>query len=262
MIFILILFLLCLGKYIQIIKDNEGNYFYCFNNKIENNKIVPNKNKTKDFNIYIHFSIIFFVVDFLDKSKHLYINFIPLYIGIIAAIIKQLTLRDITYLKDKQFCIRFYFFGTIIYSYYLFIKSLGAFYRIIPNFTIYPFLIVILLYIILYYIIRNDYKLVYIMKNDFEKLKAIDKECCSICLIDFCYNKENNNKLFCKVNQNDNIHKTTCNHFFHERCLFAWRKYGNICPICKKQLNKPNYYFFYDYTPCIYKWEVNYYLFF
>ena len=219
MIFILVLFLVCLVIYIQVLKDNEGNYFYCFNNKIENNKIVPNKNKNKNINNYIKFSLIFFVVDFIDKSRQLYCNFIPLYIGIITAIIKHLTQRDIAYLKDKQFCIRFYFFGTIIYSYYLLIKSLGAFYRIKYNFSIYPFLIIFSLYLILYYIIKNDYKLVYYMKNDFEILKKIDKECCSICLTDFCYNKENNNKLFYKANQNDNIHKTTYNHFFHEICL-------------------------------------------
>ena len=94
------------------------------------------------------------------------------------------------------------------------------------------------------------------MKDDFEKLKKIDKECCSICLKDFCYDNEmNNNNLFCRVIQNDNIHKTECNHYFHEKCLFIWRKYRNICPICKNELNQPNYYYFYDYTPCIYKWQ-------
>ena len=255
MIVILILFLLCLGNYIQILKDNEGNYFYCFNNKIENNKIVPNKNKNINY-IYIIFSIVFFGTEIIDKSGIIYFNFIPLYIGLISAIIKYLTQRDITYLKDKKFCIRFYSFGTIIYSYYLFINSLGEFYRIKFTFKIYPFIIVFLLYITLYYIIINEYKLTYVMKDDFAKLKKLDKECCSICLKDFCYNIKNESKLFCKVNQEHNIHKTICNHFFHEKCLFLWRKYGNLCPICKKGLNIPKYYYFYEYTPCIYKWEV------
>ena len=86
-------------------------------------------------------------------------------------------------------------------------------------------------------------------------LKYLDKECCSICLNEFSYNKENDNKLICKVTEYDNIHKTKCNHYFHEKCLFIWRKHKNKCPICKINLDLPKYYYFYEYTECIYKWS-------
>ena len=91
------------------------------------------------------------------------------------------------------------------------------------------------------------------MKKDFEKLKILDKESCAICLKDFIYNKDKVDKIFCKVTQDENIHETACNHYFHERCLFNWIKYRNICPVCRKPLKIPNYYHFYDETPCIYK---------
>ena len=91
------------------------------------------------------------------------------------------------------------------------------------------------------------------MKIDFEILKIIDKECCSICLNDVNYNNNKINKIFCKVTQDENIHETSCKHYFHERYLFNWRKYKNICPFCRKSLPTPNYYYFYDETPCIYK---------
>ena len=255
-IIILFIFLINFGNYLQILNDNEGNYFYCFNNKIENNKIVPNEPNNTVFltRNYIKFSIIFLTVVICDKSSITQLHYIPLYFGIISAIHKQLTQREITYLGDKQFCINFNFYGIIIYSYYLFINSIGgAFYLIKSTFSIYPFIIIFILYIILYYVIDNEYKYMSAMKEDFEKLKKIDKECCSICLKDFCYNEMNNKKLICKVSQDDNIHKTECNHYFHEKCLFIWRKHNNICPICKMPLMKPIYYYFYEYTSCIYK---------
>ena len=93
------------------------------------------------------------------------------------------------------------------------------------------------------------------MKKDFEKLKLLDEKCCSICLKNFDSDKNKINRLFCKVTQDENIHKTSCNHYFHERCLFNWRKYKNICPVCRKPLKIPNYYYFYDETPCIYRRE-------
>ena len=45
------------------------------------------------------------------------------------------------------------------------------------------------------------------MKKDFEKLKIIDKEYCSICLKYFNYDKNKNNKIFCRVTQDENILK-------------------------------------------------------
>lgn len=255
-IFILFLFLICLFNYLQILKDNDGNYFYCFNNKIQNNKIVINTNKPLNLsNFYIKFGIILCIVETFEFTNNIYFKFIPFYISLVLAIIKHLLQREVMSLKDKDFCISFYFYGVITYSYYLFIFNIGKFYRIKCAFSIFPFIIALLLYLLLNYIISNNYKIKNAMKEDFEKLKNLKKECCSICLEDFKYNKYNENKLFCKVTQEDNIHKTSCNHYFHEKCLFIWRKNQNICPICKKRLDTPNFYYFYDYIPCLYKWE-------
>ena len=66
---------------------------------------------------------------------------------------------------------------------------------------------------------------------------------------------EEDNKNVKEDNVNiDNIHHTLCNHYYHEKCLFKWRKYQNICPICRKGLDTPNFYYFYDYNPCLYEW--------
>ena len=244
-----------ISYFFKILYYNIDNYYYCFNNKIENNEIVPNKDEITFFDTnYIQFSIIFILVLICDITRIPFFNFIPLYIGIISAIIKQLTQREISYLKDKKFCINFYFYGIIIYSYYLFINSIGAFYLVKNTFSLTPFFIIYFLYLVFCFVIKNKYKFTFIMKEDFERLKKIDKERCGICLKRFYYKEKNKKNLFCKVNQDDNIHKTNCNHFFHEKCLFNWRRYNNICPLCKNELNNPKYYYFYDYTLSIYKW--------
>ena len=47
-------------------------------------------------------------------------------------------------------------------------------------------------------------------------------EACSICL-----------NLFGKEDSNENIVKTICNHFFHEKCLAEWVKRRGNCPVCR-----------------------------
>ena len=242
--------------YINIFKNNEINYFYCFNNKIEGNQIIKkkdNNNLVKNFNIQS--CLILFIMVIFEYQNKIYLNSIPLLFALIEAIFKHLLQREIMCKEDKIFCISFYLQGTIIYSFYLLMKNLGKFYRIKCSYSIFPFIIIFSLFFILNYIIKNNYKITYAMKDDFKKLKSISKDCCSICLKDFSYEDKIENKILCKVNQLDNIHKTRCNHYFHEICLYSWRKYQNICPICKTSLDIPKYYYFYDYNPCPYKWQ-------
>ena len=178
---------------------------------------------------------------------------IPLIIIIALTIIYHLTKREVMCQKDNDFCIKFYILGIGLYSYYLLVYNLGKFYKIKPTFAIFPFVIILILYIILINIVKEEYKFKYVMKNDFERLKRLDKDCCSICLSNFIYDKNKADKFICKVSQDENIHQTMCNHYFHEKCLFFWRKHRNICPVCRLPLRIPNYYFFYDEAPCIYK---------
>ena len=261
-IIIIIIFffeLVCLGNYLQEYNDNEGNYFYCFNNKIENNKIIPNKNKEFDLKkFHINFFVIFSIVEICEISNSVFIKFIPLLLGIIITIYKHLSQREVTYLQDKKYCLNFYFYGTIIYSYYIFKYNIGEFGLIknsISFFSLIPYFITIILYNLLSYIIKNEYRIKYAMKEDFKKLKKINGESCNICLEEFKYPKDKENNLFCKVDQRYNIHQTLCNHYYHERCMYKWRKYKNICPICRKALDTPKFYYFYDYNPCLYEWR-------
>ena len=252
----LILYIIVLCLYITIFKNNDINYFYCFNNKIENHNIIKkNNNDNLSKNIKLKSSLIIVFISIFDLSNNIYLNSLPLFLALIIASFKHLLQREIMCQEDKIFCSSFYLYGVIIYSYYLMTKNLGKFYRIKGSFLIFPFIIIFILYLILNYIIKNNYKITYIMKEDFKKIKSLDKDCCSICLKDFIYDDKNENKILCKVTQLDNIYKTKCNHYFHEICIFSWRKYKNICPICKNELVKPNYYYFYNYNPCPYKWQ-------
>ena len=42
---LIFLFLVNFGYFINIIRNNTGNYYFCFNNKIENNKIIRKSEK-------------------------------------------------------------------------------------------------------------------------------------------------------------------------------------------------------------------------
>ena len=230
------------------------NYYHCFNNKIVNNRIViKNTNNIIKSKFIIFF---LFLISFNIIFDSLFIQIITLILTIILTIYKHLTQREVMYQRDIDFSKFFYSLGVGIYFYHLLIHYFGKYYRIKPLYSSsFPFLSILLLilFLILIKVIEKQYKFVYIMKKDFEKLKILDKESCAICLKDFIYNKDKVDKIFCKVTQDENIHETLCNHYFHEKCLFNWRKYRNICPVCRKPLKIPNYHHFYDETPCIYK---------
>ena len=254
LIFLVILIFFIIVYFINIY-DNDGNIFYCYNNTIINGKIVKKNIKLDLLKQKLLSSVIFFIISIFDYSNSIYIKFIPLYISISISIIKYLFQRESIFKKDKEFCFLFYLYGIIIYLYFLMKFNLGVFYRTKPTFAILPFINILLLYSLLIFIIKNEYKVKYIMKEDFQKIKEVENDCCSICLKDFKFNKNNDYIFFCKITEEDNIHKTKCHHYFHEKCLFNWRKHKNICPICKTKLDIPKYYYFYDENPCIYYLE-------
>ena len=237
--------------FIYLFFEVEKNYIYCFSNKIENNEIVIKNPKVKANKLFSYINMFLFIDIFLSHS--VFIQSIPLIIVIVLTIIKHLNQRDVMYKKDRDLCIYFYSVGVVIYSYFLILYNLGEFYRSKPIYTLFPFILIFVLYFILLSVLINEYKFKYVMIKDFERIKKLDKECCPICLKDYIYDKKKIGMLFCKASQNENIHETKCNHYFHEKCLFVWRKYRNICPVCKARLYVPDYYFFYDETPCIYK---------
>ena len=248
-----IFILCCLIVFVILFFDIENNYHYCFSNEIINNTIVikekGGKSKNLSFLLFLFSSSITFIY---SSSQYIYNQFFPLIIALMTTILHHLNQREVMCTRDKQFCIKYYWYNTLIYLYFLFIYNIGAFYRIKPQYSVFPFILIFILYQILKYIIKNEYKLNSTMKKDFEKLKKLEKEVCSICLKDFIYDKNKVGKFFCKVSEDENIHETICNHYFHEKCLFNWRKRRNICPNCKTPLPIPDYYYFYDQTPCIY----------
>ena len=155
--------------------------------------------------------------------------------------------------NDIAFTNYFYTLGTGIYFYHLLIEFFGKYYRVKPCHSFFPLILILILHLILIIVIEGQFKFTYAMRKDFERLKILDKECCIICLKNFTYNEDKADQLFCMVAQNENVHKTLCNHYFHEKCLFNWRKYRNICPVCRRPLIAQNYYYFYDESPFIYK---------
>lgn len=40
-------------------------------------------------------------------------------------------------------------------------------------------------------------------------------------------------KCFQKINKND-LYKTKCKHYFHQKCMYDWLQYTNNCPTCHK----------------------------
>ena len=250
-IFLTIWKYLLVSFFIILVVEIDTNYYHCFNNEIFDNKIVIKEEKTIIKIKFFIFLIFFILLE--DVYNSIYIKSIPLIISIISTIYKHLSQREVMCKKDNNFCIKFYTVGIAIYSFHLLIYNLGYYYRVKPSYSFFPFFLIIILCISLIIIIKNEYKFSYVMKNDFERLKILDEKCCPICLNYFDNNKNKINKLFLRVTQDENIHQTSCNHYFHERCLFNWRQYKNICPVCRKPLQIQNYYYFYDETPCIYK---------
>ena len=54
---------------------------------------------------------------------------------------------------------------------------------------------------------------------------------CSICLMPFY-----------EGDSSENVVKTTCNHFFHEKCLKEWLAKKSRCPLCRGRLGDQNEY--------------------
>lgn len=72
-----------------------------------------------------------------------------------------------------------------------------------------------------------------------DSLEELEKEICTIC---------RNNLLTSDIElvdqPNDVTIKTSCNHYFHKRCLQAWLKKGSkLCPICKAENHEASYIF-------------------
>ena len=227
----------------------EKNYLYCFSNQIIDNEIVIKEPKKK----YNKNQVLFLLLSIFNLSSSIYIQAFPLILVLIISIIKQLNKREVICNNDKIFYLNFYFYSTAIYFYYLFISNLGDLYKRKPTYALFPLILIIALYSLLSFIIKKEYKIKKAMIKDFERLKKIDKESCSICLRNFNYDENKNKKYFVKISEEENIHRTICNHYFHEKCIFNWRKYGSVCPICKTPLEILDYYFFFDDTPCIYQ---------
>ena len=235
-------------SYLKI--ELERNFFYCFNNQIVNNQIIIKESRKI---INYQNQIIFLSLSIFNFSSSIYVQSIPIILGLVLSIIKQLYKREVMCNNNKNFYINFYYYSTLLYAYYLLVFNFGEFYKRKPTYAVAPFVIIFALYRILSMIVKNEYKISSVMIKDFEKLKKIDKDVCSICLRNFNYDENKTKKYLCKISEEENIHETSCNHYFHEKCLFNWRKYGNICPNCKTPLDIPDYYFFFDETPCLYK---------
>ena len=215
----------------------EKNYNYCFNNKIKDQKIV-----LKETKISKNYLIIFCILVYVNYPfKTSFNHYFPLILIIILTIFKHLNQREVMYEKDNKFCIKFYSIGIEIYSFYLFRVDILFFLKECPFF---PFIIILFLHIILYIVVKYEYKFKYVMEKDLERLKKLDKQSCPICLGKFIYDKTKANKYFIRATVNENIHETKCKHYFHERCLFLWRRNKNICPYCVRPLQIPQYYFF------------------
>jgi len=228
------------------------NIYYCFHNKIVDNEIVIKETDNIKY-IFPPTSIIPNLLVCLLFVNSVNIQCMALLILICMTYKHHMSKREVMCKKDNIYCISFYTIGISFFIYYLIIDNLGEFYKRKPPYSIFFFVLIFISYILLYYVITRECKSLSVMKQDFEIIKKLDKDCCAICLRNFDYNKIIIHKYFCEATDTENIHKTNCNHYFHEICLFRWRKYRNICPICKYPLTIPEYYYFYDETPCIYK---------
>ena len=175
-----------------------------------------------------------------------YLKFLPLIIGIIISIFKHLSQREIMDIKTKENCMIVYLI--IIISWCILLIYYCVLFK--SKILIFPFLIILILTIILNFIINFNIKIKYFLKNNYEILETLnkEKENCSICIQSFIYNPNfSKNFIFCFSNVYDIIHKTKCQHFYHEICLYEWIRYKNICPFCRKKLNEPKYYYFWKF---------------
>jgi transglutaminase/protease-like cytokinesis protein 3 len=73
----------------------------------------------------------------------------------------------------------------------------------------------------------NDNIKIIITEDDFNKFERINYD---------SINKDNNDCLICieSFNENDEIVKIKCNHYFHCNCIKSWLcNESNKCPICR-----------------------------
>ena len=259
-IIILILFFIiyCFILGLLILRfENDENYIYSFRNKMINGVITEADDlKVKYYLFEITSDIIAIFILLCDISNK---SIIPLYIGLIIVILKHLSQREVINIKYKWFVIKFYSLGILFFILSIFfnniIKKSNKMDDIFEKGKIIASILV--LYIILIMVIKNEIKFSFVMKNDFNKLNILNDEYCSICLNKF-KNTHNGRNIFCMISELDNIHITKCKHYFHEICLFDWRKRKNICPYCRTTLEIPKYYYFYSYTSIKFNFNYNY----
>ena len=245
--FIYFIMVLCM---FSLLYDNDDNYLYSFENKIINGVVIQtNNSKVKNFFIRINFQFINIldVIFFYFSSNY---SIIPLYIGLIIALLKHLSQREALNIKYKLFAIKFYSIGILFFALSLFFNNIIQ--KSIQLDDIFDkskyIAFILVLYIILIIVIKNEIKFSFVMEDDFNKLNILNNEFCSICLNNF-KNSDNGRNIFCMISELDNIHVTKCKHYFHEICLFDWRIRKNICPNCRTTLEIPKFYYFYSYFP-------------
>ena len=124
--------------------------------------------KTEDFILEFISHIIFLLFSFCDISNN---TFIPLYIGLIIAMLKHLSQREVINIEYKWFVIKFYSIGVLFFTLSLFfnniIKKTIQIDDIFEKGKLIAFILI--LYIILIVVIKNEIKFSFVMKDDFNK---------------------------------------------------------------------------------------------
>ena len=234
---------------------NDDNYIYSFNNKMINGVITETDDLEVNYYLFeIISDIVIILILLCDISNN---SFIPLYIGLIIAILKHLLQREVINIKYKCFVMKFYSLGILLFILSILFNNIIK--KSIHMDDIFEkgklIVSILVLYIILIMVLKNEIKFPFVMKDDFNKLNRLNNEYCSICLNKF-KNTHNGRNIFCMISELDNIHVTKCKHYFHEICLFDWRKRKNICPYCRTALEIPKYYYLYSDTSI--KFNFNY----
>jgi hypothetical protein len=72
---------------------------------------------------------------------------------------------------------------------------------------------------------RNEFMNINTITKLFISREDIEKQCCSVCLIQF-------------EHADANIIQTCCGHYYHEKCIDMWTSRGNnTCPNCRGNMN-------------------------
>ena len=247
----ILIHILLFSCHVTILEKIHKIYLICFYNKYINGVIHC---KISEYQIYKLFKKFFIKIEifcivtlYIDYKiiNSVYLKFLPLIVGIIVSIFEHLSKREIMDIKTKKNCMIVYLI--IIISWCIILIYYCILFK--SQCLIFPFLIILILTIILNIIIKFNIKIKYFLRNNYEILENLNKkkEKCSICIQSFSYNHNLKKKFFCFPNAYDIIHKTKCEHFYHEICLYEWIKYKNICPFCRKKLNEPKYYYFWHF---------------